>query len=53
MLGYARGDVIDMSQTLETFPLQLTSLREFAGAASRRSGSLGISRSAEIAPTST
>jgi uncharacterized protein YbjT (DUF2867 family) len=53
MLAYARGDAIDMSQTLETFPLQLTSLREFAGAAPRRSGSLGTSRSTEVAPTST
>ena len=37
MLGYARGDVVDMSQTLDAFPLQLTSVREFADATSRRS----------------
>jgi NADH dehydrogenase len=52
MLAYARGDVIDMSQTLDAFPLQLTSVREFADATSVRRVSLGTSRSADIASTS-
>jgi uncharacterized protein YbjT (DUF2867 family) len=52
VLGYARGDAVDMSETLEAFPLTLTSVREFAEAASGRSRSLGTSRSAEIAPSS-
>lgn len=30
MLGYARGDAIDMEATLRTFPLQLTSVRHHA-----------------------
>lgn len=30
MLAYARGDVIDMSQTLKEFPLRLTTVGEFA-----------------------
>jgi len=30
MRGYARGDAINMQATLETFPLQLTSLRDYA-----------------------
>jgi NADH dehydrogenase len=30
MRSYARGDPIDMQATLETFPLQLTSVREYA-----------------------
>jgi uncharacterized protein YbjT (DUF2867 family) len=51
MLDYARGDVVDMSQTLDAFPLQLTSIREFADTTSGRSRSLGASRSADIAPT--
>ena len=51
MLAYARGDVVDMSQTLNAFPLQLTSIREFADAMSGRSPSLGSSRAAEGAPT--
>jgi|tagenome__1003787_1003787.scaffolds.fasta_scaffold20987813_1 uncharacterized protein YbjT (DUF2867 family) len=50
MLGYARGDVVDMSQTLVAFPLQLTSIREFAGARPARSLSLGTSRVTEVAP---
>ena len=50
MLGYARGDVVDMSQTSNTFPLHLTSVREFADATSGRSRSLGTSRAAESAP---
>lgn len=53
MLGYARGDVVDMSQTLDAFPLRLTSVQEFADATSGRSLQFGTSRSAEIAPTST
>lgn len=52
MLGYARGDVVDMSETLNAFPLPLTSVREFADATSGRSLSLGsASRAAEAAPT--
>ena len=51
MLGYARGDVIDMSQTSAAFPVQLTSVREFAEVTSGRSPSLGTSRAAEGAPT--
>jgi uncharacterized protein YbjT (DUF2867 family) len=51
MLGYARGDVVDMSQTLDAFPLPLTSVREFADATCGRPLSLGSSRVAEIAPT--
>lgn len=50
MLTYARGDVVDMSQTLDAFPLHLTSVREFADVSPSRSMSLGTSRSAEIAP---
>jgi hypothetical protein len=30
MRCYAQGDAIEMSATLETFPLQLTSVREYA-----------------------
>ena len=30
MRGYAQGDAIEMSATLEAFPLQLTSVREYA-----------------------
>jgi NADH dehydrogenase len=30
MLGYARGDVIDMRKTLQKFPISLLSMREFA-----------------------
>ena len=30
MRCYARGDAIDMSATLEAFPLRLTSVREYA-----------------------
>ena len=30
MLDYARGDPIDMADTLKTFPVQLTSVREYA-----------------------
>ena len=52
MLAYARGDVVDMSRTLKAFPLQLTSVGEFAAAASGRSRPLGSSRSTEAAPTS-
>ena len=51
MLGYARGDVVDMSQTLDAFPLQLTSVREFADATSGRSPSLGTARVTEGAPS--
>ena len=47
MLAYARGDVVDMSRTLASFPLALTSVREFADASSGRSLSLGSSRAAE------
>jgi uncharacterized protein YbjT (DUF2867 family) len=50
MLGYARGDVVDMSRTLDVFPLQLTSVREFAGVKPGRSQTLGTSRPAEITP---
>jgi hypothetical protein len=32
MLATADGDPIDMSQTLETFPVQLRSVREYAQA---------------------
>jgi NADH dehydrogenase len=52
MLGYARGDVVDMSHTLAVFPIQLTSVREFADATVGRSLSLGTSRSQDIASTS-
>ena len=51
MLGYARGDAVDMARTLDAFPLRLTSVAEFAGAASRRSVSLGTARAAEESPT--
>ena len=51
MLAYARGDVIDMSRTLDAFPVQLTSVREFAAATSGRSSTLGTARAAEVAPT--
>ena len=51
MLSYARGDVVDMSRTLDAFPVHLTSVRDFADGTSSRSISLGTSRSAEIAPT--
>ena len=51
MLGYANGDVVDMRQTLDAFPVQLTSVREFANAASGKSQSLGTSRTEEGAPT--
>ena len=30
MRGYANGDAIDMGQTLKAFPLQLTSVKEYA-----------------------
>lgn len=30
MLAYAQGDAIDMQATLQTFPVQLTSVREYA-----------------------
>ena len=30
MRGYARGDATGMDATLEAFPLQLTSVREYA-----------------------
>ncbi|MEZ4725920.1 MAG: SDR family oxidoreductase [Caldilineaceae bacterium] len=30
MLAYAKGDAIDMRATLQTFPIQLTSVREYA-----------------------
>ena len=51
MLAYARGDVVDMSQTSAAFPLELTSVREFADATPVRSMSLGSARAAEVAPT--
>ena len=52
MLAYAHGDVVDMSQTLDDFPVRLTSVREFADATSAWSLPLGTSRPAEITPTS-
>ena len=53
MLGYARGDVVDMSQTLNALPLQLTSVREFAQTTSGgRSFPPGPSSSAEMSPSS-
>ena len=30
MLGYAKGDAIDMAETLQAFPLQLTSVKDYA-----------------------
>lgn len=30
MIGYAHGDVIDMTQVLKTYPVKLTTLREYA-----------------------
>jgi len=30
MLYYSRGNVIDMQETLRKFPLQLTSVRDYA-----------------------
>lgn len=51
MLGYARGDVVDMSKTMEAFPLQLTSVPEFADATPGRSLPLGSSRSAATSPS--
>jgi NADH dehydrogenase len=31
MLGYAQGDPIDMEHTLQAFPLQMTTVRDYAG----------------------
>ncbi|GEM_PF-5428662 len=33
MLSYAQGDAIDMKETLKTFPLKLTSVRNYAESA--------------------
>ena len=30
MQGYAKGDPVDMEKTLKTFPLRLTSVKEYA-----------------------
>ena len=30
MRGYAQGDPIDMGETLKAFPIQLTSVRDYA-----------------------
>jgi hypothetical protein len=30
MQKYARGDAVDMRETLNTFPMQITSVREYA-----------------------
>lgn len=53
MLAYARGDVVDMSQTLEDFPLSLTSVREFVDATSSRSLRSSTTRSVDASATTT
>ena len=53
MLAFTRGDPIDMGRTLETFPLRLTTVREYAtrvagreAPATRRADTVGVDRAA-------
>ena len=41
MLGYARGDIIDMTPTLKAFPLSLTSVKDYAQRILRPASAVG------------